>query len=520
MTRWVFIFIVFFMVVLTTTVIATDLTPYKFMMAGNSYSGARNTSITFMADRYDCVIAGMGDWPGMHDSIWDTANAGGHTVLMGPYASSNEIVLDFISSNTETFAERMVDTTNNWFYIYAIHYLDSIGVDPESLVVHIADDSVNITQNEGVDNTRGYALGGLNYIETRFAYQNWKNVSGDTALYPSGYQWMPNGANTDAARAIAYAFRRYLMEDSSHATRGTGGGHRWTAIFMDNQYRGGQAPRLYSYYTINGTNGGPTSGLDWVEQAGMEVSDSCTVSYDASTLRIDSTINAVLDAQGLGPTLTFANIEKFSAIHLGAVVPFVNAVSLEHPLDWEKNWSTWAQWYDMADTMANHPEVYIDWSMHTPYLCGAPFVSDSSDSNRIYHFSYSFFLQMRDTNAYMLPGWFNDSTWWRDIYHVDLQEPDGAAYEVSSTGSGGTLLKVMRRNYNSGNDIVILRTCYNGAGYQTDSVLVSLGGTFSGIDANADTSAGVTSIYLLPYESWIGTTAGASSDQRLRRIRK
>jgi hypothetical protein len=266
--------------ILFASVGAEDKTPYKFMLAGNSYkaSEGRDVSVTFMAERYDCGIAGLADWPGMMDSIYDTCKVWGKDFWCGPYASSQEINLYERFGQAMQYNERLQLNDKNWLYIYAKHYLDSLGISPESLVVHIDDDFVDITQAS--DGQRSYNLTGLSYPQTRFSYQYWNNTSSDTMFYPAGYVWLANGYNPDARRAIAYAFRRHLIEDS--VAYGPGD-HHWTALFMDNQYRGGLAPRLYSYYSMNSTSGGPTGGLDWVEQAGMEIVDSNTKYYDNST---------------------------------------------------------------------------------------------------------------------------------------------------------------------------------------------------------------------------------------------
>jgi hypothetical protein len=156
--------------------------------------------------------------------------------------------------------------------------------------------------------------------------------------------------------------------------------------------------------------------------------------------------------------------------------------------------------------MAENPDTYINWGMYGPFLC-----SESgwrADSNRIYMTHYSFFLQVRDTNAFLWPGWFNRTEWWRDIYEVDFGEPDGSAYEVSSTGSGYTKLAVMRRDYNGGGTVIILRTGHGSADYVNDSVAVNLNEFYYEIDANADTSAAANSIfYLKPYMAKILITA-------------
>jgi hypothetical protein len=491
---------------------AKDLTPYKFVFAGNGYYGPRNASVTWLAERYDCAIAGVGDWPGMHDSIYDTALAMGKEFWCGPYSSSQEINLYNRSNPGMQYNDRLKLTKDYWLYVYAKHYLDSIGVSPESLVVHISDDYVSIA-NDG-DGLRSYSLTGLPLPKRRFSYQYWNNTSADTMFYPAGYCWLANGRNRDARNAIAYAFRRYLVDDS--VSNGPGD-HHWTAFFMDNQYRGGFAPRLYSYYNINSTSGGPTSDLDWYEQPGIGNNIAAnTAYYDGSTMMIDSTIMAALntacDAKGLTRIHGFANIEKFSPEHLGVALRYTN-VSLENPVDYLKAWPNgWQQWYAMADTMAAHPDRYINWMFKGDFLCSSNPADWNYDSSRIYLAHYAFFLQVRDTNAFVGPARFNDTGRWRKIYEVDLGEPDAPAYEVSSTGSNYTKIAVMRRDYNNGGAAIILRTSHGSVDWVNDVVPVNMHGLYREISANADTSRTADSIfYMKPYMGKILLAAQGSA---------
>lgn len=479
---------------------AQDKTPYKFSFAGNSYYGSRNASASWLAERFDAGIAGTSDWAAMYDSIFHAAQAMGKEFWGGPYASSQEINLYERFDAGAQYNQRLTDLENHWLYIYAKHYLDSIGVSPESLVVHISDSYVSIT-NDG-DGSRAYSLSGLPYHKRRFSYQYWNNTPSDTMFYPAGYCWLANGYNRDARNAIAYAYRRHLIEDS--ASYGSGD-HHWTAVFMDNQYREGFAPRLYSYYDINSTSGGPTSGLDWYEQPGIGNDVSADTRYfDNSTSLIDSTIEAVLDstcaARGLQRVLMFANVDKFSAATLGLHLRHAN-VSLENPVDYVKAWPNgWQQWYAMADTMAAHPDRYINWLFLGDFLCSSDPSDWRYDSSRIYMTHYAFFLQVRDTNAFIAPCRFNDTTRWRGVYEVDFGEPDGPAYEVSSVGSGYSKIAVMRRDYNNGNVAVLVRTSHGQADWVHDSVAVNMHGLFYTIGADGRASARADSVfYMKPY---------------------
>lgn len=488
------------MLLLSAAVFAQDKTPYKFVFGGNSYYGSRNASVQWLAERYDAGIAGLSDWPGMFDSIYHAARNMGKDFWCGPYASSQEINLYERFNTGMQYNQRLANVGDHWLYIYAKHYMDSIGVSVESLVVHISDDYVNIT-NDG-DGTRSYSLTGLPYHKRRFTYQYWNNTSSDTMFYPAGYLWLANGYNRDARNAIAYAFRRHLIEDS--ASYGPGD-HHWTAFFMDNQYREGFAPRLYSYYNINSTSGGPTGGLDWYEQPGIGNDvPSNTHYYDYSTLLIDSTIAAVLDstcaARGLQRIRPFANVDKFSATALGVQLRHTN-VSLENPVDYTKAWPNgWQQWYSMADKMAARPDRYINWLFSGDFLCSSNPSDWKYDSSRIYMTHYAFFLQVRDTNAFISPCRFNDTTRWRGIYEVDFGEPDGPAYEISSVGSNYSKIAVMRRDYNNSNVVVLVRTSSGQADWVHDSVAVNLHRLYYNINANGVASTASDSVfYLKPY---------------------
>ncbi len=489
-----------FMIFLSAAVSAQDKTPYKFMFGGNSYYGSRNATAQWLAERYDAGVAGLGDWPGMFDSIYHAAQGMGKEFWCGPYASSQEINLYSRFNPGAQYNDRLADVQTYWLYVYAKHYLDSIGVSPESLVVHISDDYVNIT-NVG-DGTRTYSLTGLPYHKRRFTYQYWNNTSSDTMFYPAGYCWLANGLNRDARNAIAYAYRRHLIEDSASSGPGN---HHWTAFFMDNQYREGYAPRLYSYYNINGTTGGPTGGLDWYEQPGIgnDVAAN-THYYDYSTMLIDSTIAAVLDstcaARGLDRIRPFANVDKFSPGALGVQIRYTN-VCLENPVDYLKAWPNgWQQWYAMANKMAAHPERYINWLFLGDFLCSSNPSDWKFDSSRIYMTHYAFFLQVRDTNAFISPCRFNDTTRWRGIYEVDFGEPDGPAYEISSVGTSYSKIAVMRRDYNNSNVVVLVRTSNGQADWVHDSVAVNLHRLYYNINTDGVQSPASDSVfYLKPY---------------------
>ncbi|NMC43840.1 MAG: hypothetical protein GYA46_07970 [candidate division Zixibacteria bacterium] len=510
MRRFAFYFIG--CILTTASLFAGSQTPYKHSFGGNGYTSEMRYTYPWLVRHFDAAMAGSNDFL---KALLDTARVYGENFDTGPYASSQEINLYEKTGASVSYATRMADTLKNWLYIYAKHYLDSIGVSVESLVVHIADTAVSITQQG--DGTRSYSLTGLPMHKKRFTYQYWNNTSSDY-FYPAGYVWLANGYNEDARNAIAYAYRRRLIEDSAKVGAGPIRSH-YTAYFMDNQYR--DMGRLGSYYTINSTSGGRTTQMDWVEQTAIQ-NDSQVYYFDHSTLRIDSTIQAVLDstcaARGLRRIRGYANINKFSPAHLSAVLPYVAGVSLENPIDYAKSPQNWRSWYEMADTMAAHPEVSVNWGLAGDILCSSSPSSWLYDSTRIYMMHYAFFLTVQDTNAYVDMMRFNDSLRWRDIYEVDFGRPDGPAYEVSHTGTsdwGATpYIYVMRRDYNGGSAAVLVRTAHDGADFTRDSVAVNLHGLFREMLANGQTGARVDSIvYLKPYMGKIMVAAANRGPQ-------
>jgi hypothetical protein len=150
--------------------------------------------------------------------------------------------------------------------------------------------------------------------------------------------------------------------------------------------------------------------------------------------------------------------------------------------------------------MANHPERYINWLFLGDFLCSPDPGDWRYDSSRIYMTHYAFFLQVRDTNAFCGPARFNDTTRWRNIYEVDLGQPDGPAYEIGSVGSGYDKIAVMRRDYGNGSVSVLLRTSHGSANWVGDSIGVNMHQLYREIDVNADTSVTADSVfYLKPY---------------------
>lgn len=493
----------------------------KLSYGMNSKELTKKANAMWLARRADMVVA---SYPARWDSIYTICRDSGKSVWVGPYASSQEINMTKVTYSPPypSYATRLADTASFFQYIYAKAFLDSIGLNAETLVVHIADDSINITQNG--DGARAYNLTALNYSEKRFCYQYWNNNSADTFLYPSGYTNLANGYNLNVRRALAYAYVHYLIEDTAKSW-GPPVSHsfHYNCYFMDNQYREGGMPRMSSYYTINGTSGGTTSGLDWVEQPGIQTSqDSIYKYFDNSTMGIDSAIHAALDsvctAKGWPQIYGFANVNKFDPTHLYYVIkdPHVNGVSLENPIDYGKSPSNWRNWYAMADTMRNHPEVQVNWGISYDILLSTNPASWLYDTTRLVTAHLAFYLTVFDTNSWMSPHNWQDTTYWYDIYTVNFGWPDGAATTINTTGNsdyGGTpYIYVKRRYLDDSNIVAMFRTANSAAGYTTDSVSVDLGGTYYEIEADGDTaSSPVTSIYMKPYEGWIGTESAPGS---------
>jgi hypothetical protein len=519
---------------------AADKTPYNFGFGGNGYSGTTRYSPTWLAERYDLALNGTTLWPGLYDSMYDTAQSWtpAKHLILGPYASTQELNLYTAGWTTSQYAARIADPDPFWMLYYAQHYMDSIEVSVESLYVHYDDDTVNITNTDG---TRGYNINALSYRRTRFSYQYWGNNATDTFMYPGGYCWLANGYNADARKALAYAYRRYFIEDS--ATYGPGGLH-WNGYFSDNQGRAGTMPRLSAYYTINYTSGGPYVGMDWVEQGNIQSGPTELLKYyDSSTLMIDRVIDSVLNiacaAAGFSDSIVrFANVDKSN---VGMTTAQIKHTSLmfeysvpagaqtsptEDPNINGQAWGLWRNQLRMADSVQNRNDDagpnrrLAMWEARLNLQCSTNPAHWHFDSSRVYYAGYAFWLTLQEDNCYYSPCQFNDYLRWRKIYEVDLGTRIDATFDTTnSTGSGdyGTLSKVIQCKYLHDGDsaIVLFRTSYsNNPNCATDSILVSLGAYYYQIDANADTSGvAVTQIYLKPSQGWIGIQGAPPAEQ-------
>ena len=507
---------------------AEDKTPYKFIFGGNSYSGTRNASVTWLAERFDVGMAGLADWDYMLDSIWDTCQSWtpAKTFRCGPYQSTQELNLYFAGHPEYTYDYRLSDTDGHWLVVYAEAYMDSIGVSRETLYVHYLDTFVSITQDgDGLRNID--RMDTLSHRKRRFSYQYWNNTSSDTGIYPNGYCWLANGMSNYTKTAIAYAFKRHFVEDSARSGYQYPGDHHWDCWFADNQYRNGAggdsaAPRLYSYYDGSAFTvaGGTSAHLDWTEIDSLHTTN-LRYYYDYSTLAIDSAIDYVLDsvstAKSWDKIRRYANVDKYNVTMFAIQIKKTSCL-LENPLDYTKSWSNYQQWYAISDTMAGRTTAGSDYRELAWMFLGDFLVNEATwrTSDRMYYAHYAFFLNLYETNILCGPNRFNDSLRWRDVYHVDFGSPVAKRDSTNKTGTGTTAIHVLQRKFlqdspSVDTSITLMRSAHGTADYEDDSIWVKLwdGGAdtswYYQVDVNADTSATpVCSIALHPYQGWIG----------------
>jgi len=420
-----------------------------------------------------------------------------------------------------SYAARLTNLDLFWLVSRGEHFADSVGMDIESLYVHYNEDNVSIT-NGGTN--RSYDLTILNYKQRRFSYQYWGNTSGDTAMYPAGYCWLANGFNDTTRAALGYSFRRWFVDDSG--TYGRGGTNMWTAFFSDNMYRSGYAPRLYTYYTIVSTFGGPTSVMDWYEAGQIENNaDTLADYYDNSTLAIiedvRDSLNAATAAAGSDTIYAFGNVDKENSYMFDVQIKKMNCL-LENPLDYTKTWARYRNWIRIADTMANRnpgtggqaDQRYLLWMHMVDFL-----VDEGTwrTGDRMYMAHYCFHMNMYSPNIYVGMNRFNDTTRWRGIYEVDFGSTfrDRQLTDSAGTGDYGDKNYVMRRwivsDGGTDSTLVLFRSGY-GSNFTTDYVTVSFGTDLYPIDVNADTSGTpISSVNLYVYQGWAGTTASGAA---------
>ncbi len=544
-----------------------DETPYKFGCSGNSYRGTNNVTASWIARIYDRNNAGINDWPGVFEEAVALCQANSKPFILGIYASSQEINLYEGLNATESYNTRLADTATHWQYIYAKAYMDSIGVSPESLVVHIADDQLSISNSDwtrywyggswdfdsltycpteydpvseedtnlcdSVTDYRDITFAGLSHAQKRFSYQYWSNTTGDTGFFPAGYVWLANGNNADARRAIAYAYRRHFIEDS--ASYGDGK-YMYTSYFMDNQQRYGQMARMNSYYTVNSSSGGPSATMDWVERSDMETDAASIAYFDESTRRIDSAIVSVLDsttdAEGLDRIYGFANASHGSKgpTDIPYYLDYVNAISFELPIEPGQDPKVCRNIFAVADTLADHPGIKVNYLLNYDVTCSTNPSAWNFDSARMAMTHYCWWLMLRDTNVYIGPYKFNDTTRFFDIYRVDFGEPDtsitwdNVLYSYTGNGEYGATpyIYTMIWHYDDSSAVFVVRSSAGSPGYTTDSVLVQLGGTYYEVSADADTSeTPVTSTYMFPYQgkAFVGSAGAAEPSGTGKRIK-
>ena len=89
MVKWLLIFVLF-----CPAIFAADITPYKHSFGGNAPDPAtRNTSVTWLVERFDQALVWSGWGPAFFDSLLDTADNMSKFFIAGPYASSQELNL-------------------------------------------------------------------------------------------------------------------------------------------------------------------------------------------------------------------------------------------------------------------------------------------------------------------------------------------------------------------------------------------------------------------------------------------
>lgn len=499
-------------------------TPYKVGFNGNIYYGTSHYTAAWLAKHMSYMVSGLADFPQLADSLLDSCRAQGYPFWAGFYASSQEMNR-YVKSHPEYGYTNRTDTASYWLDIYAQHYMDSVGQPCSLLYVHDGDDMVACSLKAEAGH-RVKLTAGLTEIQLRHVYQYWNNAVGDTTWPNGGYSWLANGYNTHSRAAIAYAFRRRLIEDSLVLVGM--GGHMPTCYYMDNQYRDGA--RLGSYIILDSTRGGPTTSLDWIEQPGIGIAESSYVYHDSSIMPIDTMIKHVMDsvttANSLPKIMQIANITKTNTTHLGKTLPFVGAVELENVAGYTENVSNWRAWYAYADTMSKHMDKYILWGQRYDFICGVS--GWKADTSRMFMAAWAFYLTVQDTNAFSWIMRFNDTTRWRDIAEVDLGTPDSLAKFIDTTGNrdyvrdvgtypnDSTYIYTVRRYYNNSNAVVIFITSTTGRwGTHTldnisESLDVDLGGYYYPISADGDTAGSTVNTVRLPiYSGFIGISGEA-----------
>jgi hypothetical protein len=476
--------LILLVMLMTGASMAQDLTPYKFAAFGNIYGtpgGVNHHDPEYMkwfTARFDMVLNGAPDWlDGLRR--YDVASP---TIMVGPYASSQEINMYEPRGADKQYGERLQDVARHWQYIFARDYLLGRGISEESLVVHIADDQVSIVQDGDGGRTYG-SIQSLPLKKRRFTYQYWNNTPSDTAFYPGGYVWMANGWNPDARAAIADAYYRAFIAEPQRVGWPS---DPWDVYYMDNQGRAQSF--LAAYWSLSSSSGGSDPGvLEWLEgnhirvrqNGGGPIYSSALDYFDNSTRQIDKAIKDRLEPYGVRG---MANVDMGNPEALSKTLPYVSGVCFESYLDPYKPWGTWHAWLSSMDTMAVHPDKMAFMEYRGDFLCSTS--GWKADTSRIMMAGYAFFLITRTPNTYFGPHSVHQGDFggnrrcWQKAFTVNIGEATGHWRKIDSTGysAWGDKTMVLYRSY--GPNAVIFRTGYNGAPYDTDSIAVNLHGLY------------------------------------------
>jgi len=501
--------VVFFLV---STAFGEDKTPYPFAFFGNIFNTPGGVSDFhyntayghWLSDRTDMILNGTKSWQiSLRES--DTSLP---VIWVGPYASCQEINLLSSANPGLSYNDRLKDTVSNWQYIYAKSYLeDSVGMSVESLVVHVADNSVTINQHGDGSRTINN-IQSLPYHKRRFTYQYWNNTSSDTAFYPMGYVWLANGYCDQTAAAIASAYYRAFIETPEKQNWPS---WEWDCYYMDNHAR---RLSFMAYWDLTSSSGGQEeSYLEWIEgdtlpvraNGGSHVMESQLDYFDNSVLKIDSAIHSRLMSDGHS-IRGFANVYMTHPNDLPPLLKHVAGVTFESPIDYGMSWGTWKQVIASFDTLANYPDKYSFLEYRGDFLCQSS--GWLSDTSRVIMYGYAFYLIVRTPGTFFGPhelhqgNFGGDRRCWQDAFYVDLGEPDSTWRKLDSTGVSDWTDKTMILYRSYGPNAVIARTGYGSADFSGDYHSVNLHGLYREIDGwTGDTSATADSIFSLrPYE--------------------
>lgn len=492
--------------VMAALVGATDKTPYPFELGGNGYSGSMyNGKWThkWIIERYDGCIAGGYT---LLNNLYDSAAYYGKPSFcndIGPYTAPQEIGL--YDAGLITYAARMLDTVDQHQYIYSKRYMDSVGISAESLVVHIADDSVALHMSKETPN-KSFRLDTLAYAKKRMTHQYWNNPSSGEDPFFIGYLWLLNGRNADAIKATNYWALRYMIQDSARVNFGPGGGH-WTAMFFDNyQYF---TSVIGDYWDATASYGGPSSGIDFYELHNADDADSARAWKRSSWDHAAAEIQRTLDPYDVTIWLN-APAPQWSgaATNLGQMIDSAGGMSFEAMVDISKNSGTWDALYALMDICKAHPATRNSWTGWCDWSWSSDPGSWLYDSSRFSLVMFAAWLQGRDTNSVFCPlRYFNDTTRWFPFFEKNFGEFSGN-YSIVSTQHAAEYTNkdyVVKRSYDSGDVWIYVRTSGSTSAFTTDSVSVALGGTYYLMDEEtADFgSSGITSIYLKPWQAKI-----------------